>query len=198
MIWKYILCAIIGYLMGSISTGILLSKAQGRDIRNEGSKNAGATNALRVFGLKIGLLTFIGDCLKAVIAMGVAALIGGHETAMFTGLFVILGHNWPVFFQFKGGKGVACSSAVILCLFPLEGLIAILLCIAAIYFTRYISLGSMVMIVTFFFILLFTRGFWPCGAWALIIMVLGLLRHKDNVVRLLSGKENKVSFKKKP
>ena len=112
MIFKYILCAAIAYLLGSISTGILVSKNSGHNLREEGSHNTRASNALRVLGLKGGALTFAGDFLKAFIAVMAGKAIAGMNGGMIAGLFVILGHNWPVFFQFKGGKGVACSAAV--------------------------------------------------------------------------------------
>ena len=117
MIFKYLLSAVIAYLLGSISTGILVSKKAGRDIRQEGSKNTGASNALRVLGLKGGALVFVGDFLKASLAVIIGRLIAGENGGMIGGLFVVLGHNWPVFFGFKGGKGIACSTAVLLLMF---------------------------------------------------------------------------------
>ncbi len=197
MIIKYILCAVIAYLIGSISTGVLLSKPKGQDIRTQGSKNSGATNALRVMGLKIGLLTFIGDCVKAIIAVLLGKWIGGEYGALLAGLFVVLGHNWPVFFNFKGGKGISCSCAVMVILFPLQGLIACAICALIIYLTKYVSLGSMAMLTVFALMLLFIKPFFPYGIWAILIAALGIYRHKANIGRLLSGTENKTTFKKK-
>ena len=191
------LCAAAGYCLGSISTGILLASRKGHDIRHEGSHNTGASNALRVVGLKTGLMTFVGDCLKAALAVYLGLLLAGRNGGMVAGLAVIIGHNWPVFFQFKGGKGVSCSCAVLLLLFPGPGAISIGLCLIVILLTRYISLGSMTMLAAFTLILLFTQGFWPCGAWALAITLIGILRHRSNIKRLLKGEENKISFKKK-
>ncbi len=196
MIIRLILCAVIGYLLGSISTGILVSNLQGRDIRKEGSHNAGATNALRVLGLKSGLITFIGDVLKASAAVGLGLLIGGHNGGMVGGLTAVIGHNWPVFFGFQGGKGIACSCAVLVLLYHVAGIIAIVLCLIVIAVTKYVSLGSLTMLVSFTIILLCTEPVWPSGLWAISIAVLGILRHHGNIGRLIQGKENKISFKK--
>ena len=197
MIWRLIVCAVAGYLLGSISSGILLTSGTGHDIRREGSHNTGASNALRVVGLKIGLLTFACDCLKAALSIGIGLLLLGREGGMVAGLAVIIGHNWPLFFQFKGGKGIACSCAVLLLLFPVPGAISILLCVLVIALTRYISLGSMTMLVTFVVLITLTEGVWPCGVWALAIALIGIFRHRSNITRLLKGEENKISFKKK-
>ena len=125
----YVITGVIAYLLGSISTGILVAqKNHGPNLREVGSKNTGASNVLRTMGLKSGLITFVGDCGKAAVACLIgrwllapygASLYG----AMLAGLLVILGHNWPVFFQFKGGKGVASSCGVMLVCFPLPAII---------------------------------------------------------------------------
>ena len=197
MWWKWALCAIVPYLLGSISFGVLYAKRQGVDIRKEGSHNTGATNALRVLGVKTGMLTFVSDVLKAVLAICFGKWLLGEYGGMLAGLFVILGHNWPVFFQFKGGKGVACSCAVLVLNFPLYGAIAIGLCLLVIVLTRYISLGSITMLVSFAVIVLIMKPFFPYGAWALLIALIGVWRHRTNIQRLLKGEENKFSFHKK-
>ena len=197
MILRYIICAVIAYLLGSISSGILLTRNSGHDIRKEGSGNTGASNALRVFGVRTGLITFICDILKAVAAVLIGKALAGEYGGMLAGLFVIIGHNWPVFFGFKGGKGIACSCAVVLFNFPLPGAIAILLCIAAIALTRYISVGSMLLLISYAVILCITKPFWPYGVWAVVLAVMAVARHHGNIRRLLNGTENKLSFKKK-
>ena len=197
MIIRYILCAVIGYLLSSISTGILVSTRAGRDIRNEGSHNTGASNALRVLGLKGGALTFLGDFLKALAAVLIGKAIAGQEGGMIAGLCVVLGHNWPVFFKFKGGKGIACSAAVLITLFPLYGLIAAALCLLVIWICRYISVGSLTMLASFAVMILFTQPFWPAGVWALILLALGVYRHRSNLERLKNGTENKIGQKAK-
>ncbi len=194
---KYILCAVASYLLGSFSTGVLVAGRQGHDIRSEGSKNTGASNALRVLGLKGGALVFLGDFIKAALSVGLGHLLLGINGAMVAGLCVVLGHNWPIFFGFKGGKGIACSAAIVLLTFSWQGAIAALLCLAVIYFTRYISLGSLTMLFTFFLLVTFTQGFWPCGLWALVLFLLALWRHRANLERLKNGTENKIGQKAK-
>ncbi|MBQ8080842.1 MAG: glycerol-3-phosphate 1-O-acyltransferase PlsY [Clostridia bacterium] len=195
--FRWALCAIIPYLLGSVSFGILLSRRQGHDIRKEGSHNTGASNALRVVGVKTGLLTFLCDVMKAALAVLLGIWLKGQYGGMLAGLMVIVGHNWPIFFQFQGGKGIACSCAVLVLNFPIPGLIAIVLCLAVIALTRYISLGSMVMLVSYCVILLFTMAIWPYGVWALLLTMIGIGRHHANIQRLLRGQENKINFKKK-
>ncbi len=197
MILRYIICAAAAYLLGSISFGILLTKNSGHDIRKEGSGNTGASNALRVFGLRTGLVTFICDILKAVISVLLGKALAGEYGGMLAGLFVIIGHNWPLFFGFKGGKGISCSCAVVLLNFPGPGAIAIAICIAAIAITRYISVGSMLLLVSYAVILCVIKPFWPHGVWAIVLAVMAVARHHGNIRRLLNGTENKLSFKKK-
>ena len=197
MTLRYIACAVIAYLLGSISSGILLTRGSGTDIRKEGSGNTGASNALRVFGVRVGLITFICDVLKAAIAVMIGKWLAGEYGGMVGGLFAIIGHNWPVFFGFKGGKGIACSCAVVLLNFPIPGLIAILICIAAIALTKYISVGSMLLLTSYAIILCATKPFWPYGVWTIILAVMAIARHHGNIKRLINGTENKLSFKHK-
>ena len=196
MIFRYLLCAVIAYLLGSISTGILISKKSGHNLREEGSHNTGASNALRVLGLKGGALTFLGDFLKALIATLIGKWIAGEYGGLIAGLFVVLGHNWPVFFGFQGGKGIACSAAVVF-LYPVPGLIAAACCLLVIYLCRYISVGSLTMPMVFAVLILFTQPFWPTGVWALILLALGVYRHRSNLERLKNGTENKIGQKAK-
>lgn len=194
---KYLLCAVIGYLLGSFSTGILVATRQGHDIRSEGSKNTGASNALRVLGIKGGAMVFLGDFIKASLAVGAGYLLMGKYGAMLAGLCAVLGHNWPVFFNFKGGKGIACSAAIVLLTFPWQGGVAIVACLLVIYFTRYISVGSLTMLTVFFLLVLFTVGVWPYAVWAFVLMALGFWRHRSNLERLKNGNENKIGQKAK-
>lgn len=194
---KYLLCAVIGYLLGSFSTGILVAARQGHDIRSEGSKNTGASNALRVLGVKGGAMVFLGDFIKASLAVGAGYLLMGKYGAMLAGLCAVLGHNWPVFFNFKGGKGIACSAAIVLLTFPWQGGVAIVACLLVIYFTRYISVGSLTMLTVFFLLVLFTVGVWPYAVWAFVLMALGFWRHRSNLERLKNGNENKIGQKAK-
>ncbi|MBR1585034.1 MAG: glycerol-3-phosphate 1-O-acyltransferase PlsY [Clostridia bacterium] len=197
MIIRYLLCALIAYLLGSISTGILIAGKSGHDIRKEGSHNTGASNALRILGLKGGALTFLGDFLKAALAVTAGLLIAQRNGGLIAGLFVVLGHNWPVFFGFQGGKGIACSTAVLLILYPWQGAAAALICLAVIAVTKYISVGSLTMLTVFFILLIFTEPFWPVAVWALVLLILGVYRHRGNIERLRNGTENKIGQKPK-
>lgn len=200
-----VLVAAVSYLLGCISTGILIAKQAGVNIREHGSNNTGASNVLRVMGLKKGAITFIGDFVKAILACWLGSLllpgtvfgVAGFG-AMLAGLFVVIGHNWPVFFGFKGGKGVACSAAVIFFVNPLWGIISILICIGVIYLTRFISLGSMVMLFCYMVLMCVTHwGQWFTCLFTVALFVLCLYRHRGNIKRLLNGTENKIGQKVK-
>ena len=197
MLIQYALCAAIGYLLGSIATGILYSKHLGQDVRTVGSKNSGASNMLRVHGLVPGIITFVGDCVKAIIAIILGRLIAGQEGAMIAGLFAVLGHNWPLFFSFQGGKGIACCSAVFILCYPVWGIISVLACLLTIWLTRFISLGSLVMTFAFALLTILFEGVWPVGVWSIILMLLAFYRHRANIQRLLKGTERKIGQKEK-
>ena len=190
------LCAVIGYFMGCFSTGIILGDMAKIDIRKYGSKSTGTTNVIRVMGFKMGLMTFIGDFIKAVIAVLLGMMIGGRDGGLIAGLFSVIGHNWPVFYGFKGGKGIACSTAVLLLNVPLEGAISAAIAISVIYFSRYVSLGSLSLLFSAAVILPFTRGLWPVGAWALLLFIFAVYRHRTNIQRLMRGTESKFTGKK--
>jgi len=192
-----ILCAFIGYILGSLSTGVIYSRHLGRDVRTRGSKNSGASNMMRVHGVRPGVLTFIGDCAKAIVSIALGYWLCGHDGAMVAGFFVILGHNWPVFFGFKGGKGVACSTAVYILNFPALGIISVVACVATIFATKYISLGSLVMSALFLVLMLIFEPFIPAGLWALVLAVLAFARHHGNIQRLLNGTERKIGQREK-
>lgn len=195
----YIVIAVIAYLLGSVSFGMIVSKlAGGPNLREVGSKNTGATNALRVMGVKLGLLVFVLDILKALIACIIGRVWMGLNGAMVAGLAVVIGHNWPCFFQFKGGKGVASTLAVMLMTFPVPAVICYVVAIIVIAATRYVSLGSILLSALFALLVIITHwGSWPVILWALLIAGLLIARHHANIGRLLHGKENKLSFRKK-
>lgn len=195
----YIVIAVIAYLLGSVSFGMIVSKlAGGPNLREVGSKNTGATNALRVMGVKLGLLVFVLDILKALIACIIGRVWMGLNGAMVAGLAVVIGHNWPCFFQFKGGKGVASTLAVMLMTFPVPAVICYVVAIIVIAATRYVSLGSILLSALFALLVIITHwGRWPVILWALLIAGLLIARHHANIGRLLHGKENKLSFRKK-
>ena len=195
----YIIIAAAAYLLGSISTGLMIAKTDASvNLREMGSKNTGASNVLRVMGLKAGAITFLGDFLKAVIACLIGWWLKDLYGAMLAGLFCILGHNWPIYHQFKGGKGVACSAAVILMTFPWPAaVVSILLCITVIAVTKMISLGSMTMLVAFKILVAIQTALSPLPCiWAFLLAALCIYRHRANIKRILSGTENKLSSKK--
>lgn len=194
----YLLIAVIAYLLGSISFGMIVSKAAGGpNLREVGSKNTGATNVLRVMGVKVGLLVFVLDILKALAACIIGRVWMGLNGAMVAGLAVVIGHNWPCFFQFKGGKGVASTLAVMLMTFPIPAVICYVTAIALIAATRYVSLGSITLAALFaLMVILMNRGNWLVIAWVLVIAGLLIWRHHANIGRLLHGTENKLGAKK--
>ena len=202
----WILSCVIAYCLGSISVGILVAKRHhGPDLRAVGSKSTGASNVQRTMGWKYGLITFVGDFLKALLAWWLGELItGSHHCAMLCGLMAVLGHNWPIFFGFKGGKGVASSCGIMIYCFPIPALIGYAVAIIAIAITKFISVGSMSMLVVY---AILVSCFWSGGdlwiiLWAIAMASLCLIRHHANIGRLIRGEENKlgnkVSVSKKP
>lgn len=196
--------AIIGaYLVGSVNFSILISRLiSGKDIRESGSGNAGATNMLRTYGKKIGVLTLILDLLKGIVVVALCRLIGiSEEWTYISGVSVALGHNYPVFFGFKGGKGVATSLGVAFVLDWRIGILIAVIGVGTIAVTRYVSLGSMlggaVFIIAKLAVMLFNGEFNVIEAVCSIILG-GLLiyRHRANIKRLVNGTENKLGAKK--
>ena len=203
----YIIVSIIAYLLGSISFSIIISKKMaGFDVREKGSGNAGATNVLRSVGKKAAILTLICDCLKGVLAILVAFVVGKiaknlDESLLIqlAGVFVILGHTFPVFFKFKGGKGVATSLGVLLMTNWQIGLICLVFALVLMALTRFVSLGSIGAAILFPVLTVFIHTNYLVNGnyiiFAIMLAVLVVFKHTTNVQRLLAGKENKLSFK---
>jgi len=193
-----VISCIIGYLLGSLSGGIITSRlANGPDLHTVGSKSTGASNVQRTMGWKYGLITFFFDALKGIVACAAAEILTGlHMASLLAGLFCVIGHNWPVFFRFRGGKGVATTGGVLLYCFPIPALICIALTITVIALFRYISVGSMLMVIAFFILSFFFSGMNACVIlWAAILMVMCVARHHANISRLIHGNENKLGHK---
>lgn len=197
---------IVSYLIGSINSSILISKAvMGKDIRESGSGNAGATNMLRTMGKKYAIITLIIDILKGVVALLLAKLairLGAYAVSTYiAGVAVVIGHNFPVFFGFKGGKGVATSLGVILLLDWKIGLITLIIALAIMAVSKYVSLGSIMAALVFVIIqtvvMIVTDNF-DITRFLCVLILGGLLiiRHRANIVRLLNGSENKLGAKK--
>lgn len=193
-----VLAILLSYLLGSISFSVLIGKLKGIDIRQHGSGNAGATNTLRVLGKGPALFVLALDVSKGIAAVWIGRLLGGDRIwiEILCGLAVIIGHNWPVFFRFRGGKGIASTIGVLatLCFWP--ALFAGIFAILSIAITRYVSLGALIFTFLTPIFLLLTNAepelFW-CS---LLIMAFAFFRHRSNIVRLWQKKENKLGAKK--
>lgn len=198
---------VVAYLIGSINSSILISKAvMGKDIRESGSGNAGATNMLRTMGKKYAIITLVIDILKGVVALLLAKLamsFGAYDVSMYiAGVAVVVGHNFPVFFGFKGGKGVATSLGVILLLDWKIGLITLAIAIVIMAISKYVSLGSIMAAVVFMILqiaVMIINDSFDVTRLVCVLILGGLLiiRHRANIVRLLNGTENKLGSKKK-
>lgn len=200
MLAGVVLCIIIPYLIGSINPAIIFSRLFfNDDIREHGSGNAGTTNALRTYGKRMAALILFLDFLKAVIAVIIGSLIlpnqmGGGAIA---GIFVILGHSFPIYFKFKGGKGVACLAGVVLVLSPISFAILISLFAAIVAMSRFVSLGSIMCVML---LPLIHNAFYPNKPWttiaSIVIMLIVIFMHRENIKRLWAGKESKISFRR--
>lgn len=205
-----LIVAIIAYLIGSINFSVLISKRfAGFDVRQKGSGNAGTTNMLRSVGKGAAAITLVCDILKGVVAVVIAFLIGliaKNEAALLVqiaGIAVVIGHTFPVFFEFKGGKGVATALGVLICINWKVGLICLIFAIIMMAVTRMVSVGSCTAAVLYPILTLFgvQKDFFIVkeGSYLIFSLILALLiifNHRENIKRILAGKENKLSFKK--
>lgn len=202
----FFLTVILSYLLGSLPTSYILGKLlRGVDLREYGSGNVGATNAFRVLGPIPGIIVLLVDALKGWVAvycishLAGSGLIPGEWTKVFCGMAAICGHNWTIFLRFKGGKGVATSIGVFFGLVPQAIGIALLIGVAIIALSRYVSLGSISGAIIFPFLVAFLPFAWPLlYFWlALLAGLLVIIKHIPNIKRLIKGKENKLSFRRK-
>ena len=194
-----ILVIVTGYLLGSISTGVVISKAlSNTDIRTHGSGNAGTTNMLRVLGRKAALLTFIGDMLKGIIAVFIGKwLVGGELGGLLGVVGAVLGHYYPLYFGFKGGKGIATSFGSLLFVFPVQALLAFTVFLILVGITHYVSVGSVAAAIVLPLLVVFTRFAQP-QLW-IITACIGasvIWRHRANIQRLMNHTESKLDFSK--
>lgn len=195
-----ILTAIISYLVGSFSSAYVLGKVlMKKDIRAYGSGNAGTTNAFRVFGKKIGAMTFIFDMLKGMLAVYIGGRIMGYNGEIISGLFAVVGHNWPIFFKFKGGRGIATSFGVLLFLYWPIAIISFVFFVAVVLITRYVSLGSILCAILVPILSITVRKPFDRSYFILtvVLAIMAIFRHRDNIKRLIQGKEYKIGQKVK-
>ncbi len=207
MLTKILICLVVGYIFGCFSTGYLVGKANHIDIRDHGSGNAGATNTLRTLGLKAGAITFFGDALKAAIPIVVFKMMNPNIEPLWQlyGLYlaigVTLGHNFPFYLNFKGGKGIAVMGGTIFAIAGWEATLAAIVIFGVIvYFTRYVSLGSLIIawILPIFMVMNYRSNpyFLHMFLLCMFITILAYVRHRDNIKRLMNGTERKLGEKK--
>jgi len=189
-----IFLVIFAYLLGSVPTGLLLSKAlAGIDPRQKGSRNIGATNVMRTAGKVLGAVTLLGDVLKGLIPVVIALWLGREQAwVAAVGLAAFLGHCFPLYLRFKGGKGVATALGVFLPLTPLAVLMAIVIFATGFAITRMVSVGSLAAAAALP-LLIWLRGYpLPSIILGICVGALVIYRHKENIQRLMTGKENKL------
>lgn len=213
-------CLIIGYIFGLFQTAFIYGKMHGLDIREHGSGNAGTTNTLRVLGNKAGFIVFLGDCLKCVAVVLLCGLIfkGAHPEAkyiikLYAGLGCILGHNFPFYLKFKGGKGIACTGGMVIAFDPWFLLVGLFVFFGIFFTTHYVSLGSLFVYpyILIMEIILGQNGYFKGYDGALIpqnlliemyiitlvLLLLTSFMHRENIKRLLSHSERKTFLSKK-
>ena len=209
MIATYIVMAVIAYAIGSVNFSVILSKKiAGFDVRERGSGNAGTTNMLRSVGKGPAILTLLLDILKGIVAILLAKFVVGNiaseaNTAILVqiaGFFVVVGHTFPVFFGFKGGKGVATSLGVLLVMNPLIGGICLVFALVVMALTRMVSLGSIMAAILFPVLTIFITYNYIADGYNYIIFgiamaILVIFNHRSNIKRLYNGNENRLSFK---
>lgn len=196
-----LLIILTSYLLGSISTSyIIAKKVAGVDIRTQGSGNAGSTNVLRTLGKKAGALTFVGDFLKGSLAVFISKIIAQKfnldplSSGYLAAAFVVLGHNYPIFLGFKGGKGVATSLGSMITLNPIIASICFLVFLVVVFFTRYISLGSILGISISPIIMIILKNK-QAFFITLFLTAVTIVSHRENIKRLLNGTERKLGQK---
>lgn len=209
-----IICVCIGYTFGLLQTGYIYGKIHHVDIRKQGSGNAGTTNALRTLGWKAGVVTLLGDAFKCVFAVAAVHLIfqKSHSDilpllSMYAGMGAVLGHNYPFYMKFKGGKGIAATAGLLLSTTtPAMVLICLVVFVGLVAATRYVSVGSLVVVVIYLLEIIYQgqTGVYGMAAdylyemygIAAFLMLLAFFKHRENIKRLLKGTENKISVGK--
>lgn len=196
LIIKYIIIGIIAYFIGSVSFSyIFTKKIKKQDIREKGSGNAGTTNVLRTYGWSMGLLTLICDLLKGVLAAVIGLWIAGEMGLYIASVFVIVGHNWSAYLKFKGGKGIAATTGVLLVIMPVETVIIFGVCVLIVYLTKIMSIGSIIGLIASAAVAFIVQpDNLPMHITVLLIAILGIVSHRENIRRLANRQENKLSI----
>ena len=202
----YIIVAVAAYLLGSIPTGFLVAKIKGIDIRSVGSGNIGATNAMRVLGKPAGIFVLLMDAAKGFLAVYLAIMMARRfywndpelqTLQVIAGVGAVLGHNYTCWLKFKGGKGIATTAGVYLALAPWPLLVAFVVFILAVLFTRYISVGSISAAVALpFAVLIMQPKDLLLGIVTVVLGALAIYKHKSNIKRLMAGTENRLGKKR--
>lgn len=198
----YLVIIVVAYLLGNISTSYIIGKKlAGVDIRTQGSGNAGSTNVMRTMGKKAGAMAFGGDVLKGMVAVGFARILSHYTNtdqvtcAYIAVVFVVMGHNWPAFLGFKGGKGVATSLGAMLGINPILALSCLAVFIVIVAVTKYVSLGSVLSICMSPILMLITNN--QKGILVTLFLAISVAyTHRENIKRLLNGTERKIGQKK--
>ena len=211
MIVTRLMALLIGYFLGCFPTGYIVGRIKGIDIRKYGSGNTGATNTLRTLGWGAAAITFAGDCAKTIFAIVIANVLF-HRTGfdmtlleLYAGIGAVLGHNFPFYFKFKGGKGIACTAGLTFALFPGAVPVCFVVFVLCIALSKYVSLGSIMMsilLVVQIFVLNFygilgvpETSVYEFDVLVLFLGVLAIFQHRENLVRLFKGTENKLGQK---
>lgn len=193
-----IICIIIPYLIGSINTSIILSHILKKgDIRAKGSGNAGTTNTMRTIGKRAAACVLLGDMIKGVVSVLVARWLFPGDAQLLAAISVVIGHIFPIYFRFRGGKGVATALASVATLYHgwIYAVILLVIAIPLIIFTKYMSLSVLVAVIAYpILIFTFERGNNAYLVFSLIILLIIYFTHRENIARLISGKENKLSW----
>lgn len=209
-----VICLVIGYVFGLFQTGYIVGRLNGIDIRNHGSNNAGTTNTLRTLGAKAGALCLVGDAFKCLFAILLCRFIFKDSCAdrmvlisLYAGLGAILGHNFPFYLKFKGGKGIACTAGIVISFGLVPTLLGILIFFSIFFITHYVSLASLILYacILVLSIIAGNMGYMDMAqnyrieAYVLvfILMCLAYFQHRENIKRLIAGQERKTYIKKK-
>ena len=185
---------LLSYLLGSVLGSLLLGRLRGVDVRQHGSGNAGATNVMRVLGWRFGLLVFVLDALKGLAAVSIGMWLGGYSGLAAAALGVIIGHDFPVLLKFRGGKGIASSTGILMGLFPVPTLIGVLVFLLVVRSTRMVSLGSLVFVLGMALYAVISGQPAALALLAVSLALFAFIRHRENIRRILAGQENMLSY----